>query len=1299
MTDRPHSHQSGRVWITVLIGIATIALVAGRQAWQYAQSIPAAPQQAAPQERTTLPDGVFTELLKLRHQIGAIPSQFADRPANNGVRFFAANPGQQLTVRFLDDRIRLNSGLAGRNWEWELQLGSDDPKTLSAEGNRLSYTNPSGAQEWFRNTPSGIEHGMHLPQRPADAPPGSPLRLTIHVNGLTPTEDPTDPENNSILLCDASDKPILRYADLRVWDALQSPLAAHMETDGKTIMLVITDRTAVYPVMIDPVITSLEAELQPGVSGSGSQGDQCGFSVALDGETAVIGAPFDDTLSGNDAGRAFVFFKGVAGWESQGALEAVPGRLGAQFGYSVDVAGDAAIVGAYADQSFTGTAHVFRRSEGTWAHEAQLSPSTLTAGDRAGTAVAISGDTALVGSPRDGAPVATNRGSAAVFLRSANVWSQQAILVASDGAVSDFFGQSLALDGNTAAVGSLGDDTATGSNAGSVYVFDRSGSTWSQTTRLDAGSATAGENFGQAVSLSGDTLAASTSRATTAAGSLAGRVSIYLRTTGSWALQQTIEAGDAAASDQFGYSLAVDGDSLIVGAPYRDEGAATDAGAAYTFTRSTGVWTQAQKLTAPAPQGLARFGWAVALSADLSLVGSPAEDTIAGIDAGTSYVYERNTGTWSLQTNLSNGEAGAGDRFGWSVALDGNTVVAGSRSDDTVAGADTGSVYVFTTDGSAWTLQTTILPGDAGVGDLFGSSVSLVGDSLAVGAPSHDATSIADSGAAYVWVRSASVWSQQAKLIAPTPQLGAELGTQISMNGDTVIAGAPLHDLPSKVDAGSAFVFFRNGVSWSSQQQLTASDSAASDLFGSAVGISGNTAVVGAPQNDTGAGADAGSAYIYNRSGSTWTQVTPPLLPTDPVAGAFFGAAVAIDSGSIVVGAPWDDRPSGLASGSAYVFAGSGTSWPQEGKLQALCPTQGEYFGAAAAISGDRVLIGSPGAAVGGLTSAGTVTLFERTAGNWSLQTQATASPTQTSAQVGSSVALQGTLGIAGAADYDASTLEGGVSTDRGSVFVFEFATAASPGTISVHFGATTEGPEIISEQPEPVHLGYTAPGVATSRMITIANTGGGDLFIGCSQTANPFSLTNAPAGVVIAPGASYTFSVRGLATSFGTKTGNLLLVSNASNVPTFTLPMDFTVLPAAYNAWATAGGLTGDDASPLASIPAGGITNLERFAFNIPAQSAMIPPLEADIGAAGLPLIMVVPGTPNRLRFQFVRRIDAIVSYSAMRATTLNDWQEILDEPIIESIDDHWERVTYEEDLAVDASQIFFKVSLSFGL
>ncbi|MCB1209737.1 MAG: hypothetical protein KDK97_10440, partial [Verrucomicrobiales bacterium] len=792
MADNTPSRQSSRVWSTTLIGIAVMAVAVAWHARQRTQSPTEAKSAANAVGENALTGSVFAELLKVRHQISAVPERFANLPANKGVRYFAANPGQQLTTRFLDQNIRINSGIAGHDWQFELSFGCGAPTTIEAERDRVSYTTASGAQEWFHNTPEGIEHGINLPQRPTDGIEGSALRITLHVNGLTPIADESNASKNSILLCEATGRPILRYADLRVWDAQQTLLKAHMEAEGQTIALVIDDQSAVYPVMIDPVITSLEAELQPGTSGSGSQGDQCGFSLALDGDTAVIGAPFDDTLAGNDAGRAFVFFRGVAGWESQGALEASPGNANGQFGYSVDVAGDAAIVGAYADSSFTGTAHVFRRTAGTWTHEAQLSPSTLSANDRAGTAVAISGDTALIGSPRDGAPIATNRGSVAVFTRSANIWSQQAILIANDGAVSDFFGLSVALEGDTAAIGALGDDTATGNNAGSVYVFDRSGSTWSQTTRLDAGLATAGENFGQAVSLSGDTLVASASRATTTGGTLAGRVSIYFRTAGTWALQQTVEAGDTAASDQFGYSLAVDGDSLIVGAPYRDDVATSDSGAAYTFTRSGSVWTQEQKLTAPVPQAISRFGWSVALSADRSLIGSPAEDTIAGIDAGNSYVFERDTGTWSHQISLSNGEAGAGDRFGWAVALDGSTVAAGARSDDTVAGADTGSVYVFTTNGSTWSLQTQIIPDDVGAGDFFGSSVSLSGDTLAIGSPSNDATAVGDAGAAYVWVRSAGIWTQQSKLIAPTPQVGAEFGTTISINTDTVIAGAPL---------------------------------------------------------------------------------------------------------------------------------------------------------------------------------------------------------------------------------------------------------------------------------------------------------------------------------------------------------------------------------------------------------------------------------------------------------------------------------------------------------------------------
>jgi hypothetical protein len=340
-----------------------------------------------------------------------------------------------------------------------------------------------------------------------------------------------------------------------------------------------------------------------------------------------------------------------------------------------------------------------------------------------------------------------------------------------------------------------------------------------------------------------------------------------------WArLLPTADAADTQHSgDGFGVSVAIDGDTAVVGA-YADGGERPLAGAAYVFTRNGGSWDLQQKLTASDAQFFDYFGYAVAISGETILVGAMLHDGGGVSDSGAAYVFTRSAGVWTEQQKLVAGDAGAGDRFGNSVAIDGDVAVVGAFSDDTAAGADAGSAYVFVRSGDVWTQQQKLTAPDAAANDFFGWGLGLDGDTLIVGAYQKDLPSYPDAGAAYVYTHSGGVWSHQQTLTSPTPAAGDGFGSSVALRGDTAVVGAYADDTAAGIDAGSAFVFTRSGSIWTAVQQISAADGAAGDGFGVSVGIDVDTIVVGSYQSDTAAGADAGAAYVFRESGGVWSQ-------------------------------------------------------------------------------------------------------------------------------------------------------------------------------------------------------------------------------------------------------------------------------------------------------------------------------------------------------------------------------------------------------------------------------------------
>jgi hypothetical protein len=487
-----------------------------------------------------------------------------------------------------------------------------------------------------------------------------------------------------------------------------------------------------------------------------------------------------------------------------------------------------------------------------------------------------------------------------------------------------------------------------------------------------------------------------------------------------WSAQAYVKASNAEAGDYFGNSVAIDGDTMVVAAAAEDSGertvingigsssnnSALDAGAVYVYVRNGSNWIQQAYLKAPNAEAGDEFGTSVAISGDTIVVGALLEDSsqttitngsTASADntagsSGAAYVFLRNTanGTWGQQAYLKAPNPASSDRFGYCVAISNDTIVVGAYDEDSsqttitngsAASADnaaraSGAAYVYLRSGSTWSQQAYLKAPNAGAGDLFGISVDISDDTIVVGASqessaqttiSNGSTAGVDntavlSGAAYVFVRSGSSWSQQAYLKAANSQSNDFFGYAVAISGDTIAVGALGEDssqttitngISASVDnsatgSGAAYVFVRSGLTWSQQAYLKAPNADVNDAFGSHVAVHGDTIVIGVNDeagnqtsisNGSTASADnaashAGAAYVFVRSGGSWSQQAYLKAPNSE-ANDNFGYAVAVHANTILVGAVGEASKQtsitngGTASGdnsasfagAAYVFA------------------------------------------------------------------------------------------------------------------------------------------------------------------------------------------------------------------------------------------------------------------------------------------------------------------------------------------------------------------------------------------
>jgi hypothetical protein len=370
------------------------------------------------------------------------------------------------------------------------------------------------------------------------------------------------------------------------------------------------------------------------------------------------------------------------------------------------------------------------------------------------------------------------------------------------------------------------------------------------------------------------------------------------------------------------------------------------------------VWTQQQALPYVAQTYGNQFGQAVAIYGDTA-VASDVSTTQNLNPPGILSVFTRTGTRWTKQAQFRAPDAADEDLFGWCLALSADTLVVGALGK--------ANVYVYTLSGTTWTAQAT-LSAPAGNDYAFGYSVALSGDTVVVGSPATPIGSNSNQGAAYVFQRTGTTWTQQAKLVSSDGAAEDSYGYSVGISGDSVVVGANIKTVGGNWRQGEAYVYTRTGSTWSEQAQLTASDGAGNDLFGQSVAISQDTVVVGAPLKTIGAVHARGQGYVFVRSGTSWSE-QQKLGSMDWTGVTDCGWTVALQGDTAILGAPDN-------AGQAYVYQRAGTSWTMQQTLAPAAGSAQQQFGAALALDGDTALITVPQGTDATYTSRGAVLAY-----------------------------------------------------------------------------------------------------------------------------------------------------------------------------------------------------------------------------------------------------------------------------------------------------------------------------------
>jgi len=783
-------------------------------------------------------------------------------------------------------------------------------------------------------------------------------------------------------------------------------------------------------------------------SSEASANDYLGQSVGISGDTLVAGAYEEDGGAFDPvggAGAAYVFYRdgdGENSWDEAAILRAETPETNGHFGYSAAIDGDIIAIGAWqiqssSDNSWAGSVFIFERNQGgadNWGLVKELKGKDTEGWDKFGNAIALSGNTLVVGAfYEDGGigDTTSDQGAAYVFERNlggADNWGEAARLNASDGQTGDQFGKSVAIHGDIVVVGADWEDGGAGDpldRVGAAYVYYRheGGShTWGEVDKLTASDAQADDHFGTSVAVHGSTIAVGAIKDDGGAGdpvANAGAVYIYDMNLGgadAWGERTILYASDPGETDFFGWRVCLDGGLLAVSA-YREHGGDGDpyfaSGTLYLFERNNGgadTWGQVDRLRTADPNNGDNLGWSMDLDGETLVAGAWWEDGGEGdpiSNAGGAYIFERSDRDYEETTLVNAMDGGDGDQFGRTVDLDGDIMVVGAWREDGGDGnplSNAGAAYVFyrNQDGpDVWGQVVKLTASDAQVDDNYGMKVAVSGTTIAIAAPGEDGGGGDPndmSSAVYIYEQNEGGldnWGEVTIIHPTTSSVSDTFSYDIDLDGDTLVIGA--NGVGSQ---GWVYIHQRNHTgddAWGQVAAIQSSEIQNFDQFGYRVAIDGDVLAVTARAEDGGPGdgkTNAGAAYVYYRNeGGTnaWGEVDI-IRAVDSQANDYFGDGLALHNDIIAVGAGGEDggvADPTSASGAVYLYernTGGADAW---GTIQVIRPSDGatnDYFGYYPSLQQDTLAVVTWGGSSDPVQYGGSVYIYDRNLGgveNW----------------------------------------------------------------------------------------------------------------------------------------------------------------------------------------------------------------------------------------------------------------------------------------------------------------------------
>ncbi len=681
-----------------------------------------------------------------------------------------------------------------------------------------------------------------------------------------------------------------------------------------------------------------------------------GQSVAIDGDTILAGAPFSFPAGVYLGGVACVYARDAHGhWSLQQELGGDFPHETRRMGDTVALSGDTAVIAAV-----DWAVYIYQRRNSFWSVSQILPVPDGSAGF--GESLAFDGSTIVVGAPATDLFTAEqetikNCGAAFVFVKGVDGWNQQSKLIAQDAESGDYFGRSVAVVDETIAVGSPNSDDSGLESCGSVYIYEESGDTWTQSAKLQSPSPNASVYLGLSVGLSENQVVAGMPGSDSLERD-AGEVLVFEKMESGWVHVKSLWGSQVARDHKMGDSICVSGSDLVVGSEHDPHGRS------YVFTRTDVGWSETAVLKGT---GLFVPGHAVSISNGNVVVGS-ASDSEYGRTIGALYVFSDENGAWSCQAKLSEQRAGL-DRFSSGIALDESNMVIGSFFDNFAR---------------FYNLQTPELSPKAKVrgtevspNDNFGVSAGISGDVAVVG--SNHAGYAYSAGEAFIYRKTGENWVEEGRLGLRNGKDDL-FGDSCAIDGSRIMVGAPFDENPFEIPegtfdarSGSAFVYAKQADEWRLEAELNSgSEAQQTEQFGWSVDLEGERAIVGLPGWWID-GAAVGAVRTFKRSGDAW--VPEAMLRHEGFDSWSLGLDLAISGDTIAAGAP-----GGL--GDVYLFRLTAGAWGQEARLSAPKGDERAGFGHAVALDGDLLAVTAIDA-IANDSPTGAVHLYRRIGGDW----------------------------------------------------------------------------------------------------------------------------------------------------------------------------------------------------------------------------------------------------------------------------------------------------------------------------